>query len=390
MLYSSNKLQNLYKKIKINNLDVVKNLSIKDKTILAISHSFNKFFAEYSIPFIDYSIKVIIESCNTISLILFIILFKLPVIGDLIKLFLNEKENNKINTNNTNNSNKNNKNKSIVNANLKISTSDIIKALLTFIVVILFNIEYFYYQNSNSDEYITSRLYDNDLCLINNITLNKFYIDNANINNQEIYSLDSSNSSFIEATIYWIRNIVFISDKFKLLIYGYLFVSLGLFFDTFKILKVLILNKKFNNNKNNSKLNKDKIINNKDLLSLEYHYSFNIGLFIFSFFGLIYYAFFTEFLYFILANIYNFKLIAYILICSPCGFISNLYYVILLREEGPITYFIINAFNKSLLILLSMYLYNKNFSIFKGIGLLIAFILILYEVYNKNTKDKKE
>ena len=155
-------------------------------------------------------------------------------------------------------------------------------------------------------------------------------------------------------------------------IYGFSLVILALIFDSLKSIKVISIN--------NELENKD---NELDELKFEYYLSFNFGIVVISIIGIIYQLIFSDLWNFLILNCFNYKLYLLIIVTSISSSFSSYFNVSILREEGPITLSIISSFRKCISIILSMIIYNKTFDNLKIIGLILVFIIIVYETVMK-------
>lgn len=158
----------------------------------------------------------------------------------------------------------------------------------------------------------------------------------------------------------------------KYSIFGFLLVILALIFDSLKSIKVISINNELKENDNEL-----------DELKFEYYLSFNFGIVILSIIGIIYQLVFSDLWNFLLLNCFNYKLYLLIIVTSISSSFSSYFNVSILREEGPITLSIISSFRKCISIILSMIIYNKSFDNLKIIGLVLVFIIIVYETIMK-------
>lgn len=136
----------------------------------------------------------------------------------------------------------------------------------------------------------------------------------------------------------------------------------------------------------NSKYNKDN--ENADRLKNEYVYVFNMGIVIMCSFLCVYYSITGDFLFFLIYNYTNYKLILIIIGSSVFSSLANSMYFSIITSQGPLIQVFISSFRKSLSIILSLVIYQKPIDMHKGLALLIVFSLIIYEIYSKSKKVK--
>ena len=90
-------------------------ISLIDKLLIGFYYIGSKYWADSSLNYLDYIIKVVGKSCKSASIIIIAILFNLPIIGAIFKKLVN------------------------VQSVKKIKTTDIYKVILTTASVLLFN-----------------------------------------------------------------------------------------------------------------------------------------------------------------------------------------------------------------------------------------------------------
>lgn len=272
-------------------------IKFKDRVLLSLYYFIFKFGPEYSLQYTDYTAKIIGKSCNTLSIILLISLRKLPLVGRVLNLMINENDAN-------------------ASTKLKFDANDVLKGLLTACAVILF-------------------------------------------------SIDTKANSQV---------------NLHLALYGFLFILLGLFFDAIRGMKVMIINEEVNALKETIK---------SDQLKNEYFFIFNVGVVIIGSLGLLYQWFNSSLSDFIFANYHDRNLILFMANTIVCSSLCHYYNVSVLRDEGPISTSILSSFRKAFSIFLSIFIFRKQISLFKGLGLFIIISIVIYEV-NKKCQKKPD
>lgn len=265
-------------------------IKMKDRILLSFYYFIYKLGPEYSIQYTDYTASIIGKSCSTLAIILLIKLHKLPLIGSLLVLLINENEANS-------------------SAKLKYSSSDVIKGLLSAIAVVMF-------------------------------------------------SIDSKSGPNLNL-------------RFALI--GFIFIFLGLFADSIRGLKIMILNAEARITEDEAK---------SEQLKNEYLLTFNLGVVIIGSIGLAYQWFYSNLSDFIFANLNDRYFLlghAYTIVCcSLCQYFN----VSVLKDEGPIITSILVSFKNAFSILFSIFIFKKHVSLYKGFGLLIVLSIFVYEIKN--------
>lgn len=180
-------------------------------------------------------------------------------------------------------------------------------------------------------------------------------------------------------------------EQLKYALIGYVLVLLGLFFNSIINLKVMANSNKYNKEENDSINEEEKKANQKqsDQLKLEYLISINVGLSLFSLFGVIYYLIFDDLFIFLRYNLLDFNFVFILIVATVSSSFGNKLYVSLLNDLGPMSYFMVSALKKCISLILSIIVFQKSLDYYKTIGLIVAFILIIFETANKKNKKKK-